>query len=490
MKCSKHGSGFGKEDRRWVYHFEGTLSAADAKKHLFHCFEVLSRSTSLDIRFHYTPGVVDGILNMLCLTLCDPIGFRGAGHRHGDLHEVHVSPSEATAGYQAGGLTPGLWTIGIDTHMIMPGEPCQYVLDVSLCVAENRVAEAREPTATSGTAFATSRGMGWYRGDLHTHSTHSDAQWAVAGLVEAAQQLGLDFVALTDHNTVSGLAEMDRASSAHLLTIGGMELTTYWGHALCLGTRQWIDWRVHPDTCGMAEIARKTYESDQVFVIAHPCAEGDPVCTGCDWAYPDVFPGPSQLAEIWSGSWLGDTHNERALALWYEWLNQGHRVVATAGTDAHNIRDLTDRRAFNVVYAEALTEVAILNALRNGHLYISAGPQLILTGQDGQGRQAMTGDVLSGEEAQMMLDWTDCPPGASLCLVVDSETVTKWPACESGRHTWTLDTNQARWCVVELRSSEGQMLAFTNPIFLRGHLPETTDSHDRSLTKGKNNATN
>jgi hypothetical protein len=34
-----------------------------------------------------------------------------------------------------------------------------------------------------------------------------------------------------------------------------------------------------------------------------------------------------------------------------------------------------------------------------------------------------------------------------------------------GRHTWRLTADQARWCVVEMRDEDGQMLALTNPIF-------------------------
>ena len=77
------------------------------------------------------------------------------------------------------------------------------------------------------------RGPGWYRGDLHSHSNHSDAgQRTVAELVEAARGAGLDFVFLTDHNTISGLPEMDASTTPELLAAGGIELTTFWGHAL------------------------------------------------------------------------------------------------------------------------------------------------------------------------------------------------------------------------------------------------------------------
>ena len=49
-----------------------------------------------------------------------------------------------------------------------------------------------------------------YRGnfmfcDLHTHSTFSDGTFSPTEIVLKAKELGLDAVALCDHNTVAGL---------------------------------------------------------------------------------------------------------------------------------------------------------------------------------------------------------------------------------------------------------------------------------------------
>ena len=121
-----------------------------------------------------------------------------------------------------------------------------------------------------------------------------------------------------------------------LLTAGGIELTTFWGHALVLGTRRWIDWPVRPGTGGMERIATAAYTSNQVFIIAHPLSDGEPGCTGCAWRFGDMMPGSARLLEIWNGPWHGSSNNEQTLALWYDWLNQGLRLAATAGTDVHS----------------------------------------------------------------------------------------------------------------------------------------------------------
>ena len=45
------------------------------------------------------------------------------------------------------------------------------------------------------------------RYDLHCHSTHSDGLLTPAAVVARARQHGVDVLALTDHDELSGLAE-------------------------------------------------------------------------------------------------------------------------------------------------------------------------------------------------------------------------------------------------------------------------------------------
>ncbi len=65
--------------------------------------------------------------------------------------------------------------------------------------------------------------------DLHTHSTHSDGTWTPTQLVEEAERLGLRALALTDHDTVSGVAEALLAGEGKQVeVIGGIELAAYY----------------------------------------------------------------------------------------------------------------------------------------------------------------------------------------------------------------------------------------------------------------------
>ncbi len=61
--------------------------------------------------------------------------------------------------------------------------------------------------------------------DLHTHTTHSDGSYTTTELVLAAKEKNL-IIALTDHNTVSGLSEfLAEAERFGVTAIGGTELS-------------------------------------------------------------------------------------------------------------------------------------------------------------------------------------------------------------------------------------------------------------------------
>ena len=68
--------------------------------------------------------------------------------------------------------------------------------------------------------------------DLHMHSTASDGSRAPADVVRAAKAAGLRAIALTDHDTVGGLAEAQVAGAEHgVRVVNGVELSAVEGDA-------------------------------------------------------------------------------------------------------------------------------------------------------------------------------------------------------------------------------------------------------------------
>ena len=442
--------------------FTCTLTERDSKQNIPFTVQAPAGTTHLKIHFSFAPEMVGDIQNLLTLTVFDPSGWRGAGHRHSQVTEVLISEDYASPGYLAGAVQAGLWTVVVDTHMVMPGPGCKIILQV--CGSDEPSGPRRAPWKAGHTA---SRGKGWYRGDLHAHTINSDAVWDVPDLVAYARSQQLDFATLSDHNTVAGLAQMDAACADDLLTMGGLELTTFWGHALALGLREWVDWRVQPDGRTMEQIEAEVTQRGGLFIIAHPKGLGDPYCTGCGWVYPSINPGPARVVEVWNTNWISDSNNETGLALAYEWINQGYRLALTSGTDNHGRHPERMHYAFDVVYAEELSEREILRAIRAGHLYISAGPKLMLEAEAGDQR-AMLGDVLkvTGDTpVKVTFQCQDNPPGAQLDLIVDGVSQAHLPGLAGQTHTIELKGGQAHWCLLTLRDAGGEMLALTNPIY-------------------------
>ncbi|MEJ0098958.1 MAG: PHP domain-containing protein [Pseudomonadota bacterium] len=65
--------------------------------------------------------------------------------------------------------------------------------------------------------------------DLHTHSLHSDGRLAPAAVVALAAQRGVGMLALTDHDTTTGLDEARTAAGmAGIHFINGVEVTAGW----------------------------------------------------------------------------------------------------------------------------------------------------------------------------------------------------------------------------------------------------------------------
>jgi hypothetical protein len=448
----------------FTHTLEHSLTVLDMKQNIPFTFQVPPETTHITFDFTYAPIKVANILNLLTLTVFDPNGWRGEGHRHNAPYTITIGEDQTSPGFLPGSIPPGQWTVVVNTHMIMPGQPLNFQL--SIRGTKQPVPKAPPPSASGQTA---PRGPGWYRGDLHTHTMHSDGHWDVSDLVADARQRNLDFITLSDHNTISGLPEMINTHSDGLLTMGGLELTTFWGHALVLGLRDWVDWRVQPGARGMDQIYQEVTGRGGLFIIAHPMAEGDPQCTGCDWSYAEVLPGPARVVEVWNDDWRSESNNEDGLKLAYDWLNLDYRLSLTAGTDRHG-HTAARRFGFDVVYAQELTQPAILQAIRAGHLYLSAGPALEFMADLGH-QHAMMGDVLKPAghlTIQLTAHWKDCPTDARLELIVDGNTREHLPAGQEGSKTWSLPADAARWALITLRDSTGSMLAITNPIYFDG----------------------
>lgn len=256
-----------------------------------------------------------------------------------------------------------------------------------------------------GAALAEQPSGAWYRGDLHAHSTYSDGDSGVAQILEVAELRGLDFFALTDHD--SGMGGVPRHwedpayRSARMVLLYGIEWTTGAGHANILAARPfpyerlWLANRAR-DAESAARIA---HEEGAIFSINHPSAD---LC--CAWKLD--IPTTLDAVEVWNAPFRFPNKSHLAVREFYEaLLREGRRPTAIGGSDSHALRGFQARinqpgSPTTWVFAAERSPEGILAGIAAGHVsvsYSSTGDRLDLSADaDGDGVfELMGGDTMS-----------------------------------------------------------------------------------------------
>ncbi len=118
-------------------------------------------------------------------------------------------------------------------------------------------------------------------GDLHCHSRHSDGSATVESIVSYAVRLGLDYVALTDHDTMAGVDELcERGRRAGLGTIPGVECSARDGrtgrpvHLLCYLPRNRVVLQAALDRT-LVSRAETKWQMVEHIMESYPLTRGD-----------------------------------------------------------------------------------------------------------------------------------------------------------------------------------------------------------------------
>ncbi len=206
--------------------------------------------------------------------------------------------------------------------------------------------------------------------ELHCHTIHSDGDFTVKELQQAALDDHLALIALTDHNTFSGHNELD---DGIIPSIRGIEWTTYFGHMLVLGAKDFVDWRdAVPDN-----IDQKTAQVKAVgglVGVAHPFQLGSPMCTGGRWEFNVRDWRLVDYIEIWHDAFSFDNYeNNKATALWTDLLDRGYHIAATYGRDWHRPEPQGHYGCTYVGIDGEINEKSAITAIRMGKTVVSTG---------------------------------------------------------------------------------------------------------------------
>ncbi|MEX2158697.1 MAG: CehA/McbA family metallohydrolase [Dehalococcoidia bacterium] len=319
-------------------------------------------------------------------------GWTGSARR-----SFEITPDDATPGYIRGPLQPGQWNIFLGVRIIY-SDVLPYWVHVSIDSdpTDTSASPAFEDAPRVAKAAAPPSSVGRYvKGDFHSHTIHSDGYNTIDEYAVEAARLGLDFLAITDHNTSSHFAEIaERPQRERVLLLPGEEVTTFWGHANVWGLGAWVDFRCTDDG-GMQQIIDWVHERGGLFSPNHPK-------TGWPWEFTQVR--GYRVCETWQGAWR--FYNTESLEFWERRLDAGERVTAVGGSDCHSIAPAVYLHPWSLgtpctwVFAdEPLSEEGILAAVRAGHVFLSedtTGPFLELTASC-NGRGYVMGDTIEGQ---------------------------------------------------------------------------------------------
>lgn len=318
----------------------------------------------------------DVLQNLMNVVLVDPRGrWRGRWDRlpAAASGELILAERCASRGFIAGRIEPGTWTAAVEHHGIF-GAAVDYTIAVRARPAPSdaEVAALVEPPYAERPYPR--RGRGWYFGELHSHSSHSDGKHEMAEIADRAARCGLDFLALTDHNTMSAHPV---PPGAPVVIVPGFELTTFHGHHPVYGIAEMVPWHQDGRVVPLAEIAPRVRAAGGIVGVAHPFVPGDPLCTGCrmvDRLPPESF----DLIEVWYRRWSSPgSDNPAAYDLWNRLWAAGHRTVAVAARDWHGPEQegpFPGEMPLTGVFSDDATPDAILAGLRAGRVIMSRGP--------------------------------------------------------------------------------------------------------------------
>ena len=383
-----------------------------------------------------------------------------------------IGEREASDGFVAGRLPRGVWT----AQRIISSP---LLVDVTITLRIEWAEEADPRIISVPYDFSVEPEEApderWVVGELHTHTARSVGDDPPQDIATAYQALGYHFVALTDHDAqpISALS-----APPPLGIIRGQEIETFYGHALLLGTQEWVRWAHESGIPPLSELIYKTHGQGGLFCVLHPFASSPAECAPA-WAWPNPEWFHVDLLEIWSGLWK-ERFPEimKTFDLWDTLLNQGHRIFGTCGKGGQGKinETLVEQLPKTLALSEGVTESRLLAALKLGHFYATREPAVDFF-VDSEYGGAQMGDELRLPVAKpylLHLHLSGVGQSAFVRIKTNQGIYCEMPLCsvrDSKLKFIETALPETRWYRVEIYRYGrilDDLLAFSNPIFVRG----------------------
>lgn len=326
-------------------------------------------------------------------------------------------------------------------------------------------------------------GPGWYKGDLHAHSTYSDGDVSVGDVVKIAEAKGLNFFTLTDHmhgendNITESWNDVGYHSSK-LTLIYGSEWTTGKGHANVWSNKRY-DWEAlyvfdkaenAKDAIATAHSFR-TEDQEVLFSINHPM-------DSWEYSFEDSIDVDSM--EIWNSVIPMPDFIDG-------YYKKGKRITAVGGSDSHDhmaeyqeIKDLA-ANVHNIgwpttwVYAESSSALDILKGIRAGKTAVSIspdGPFMELTADaDGDGYfELMAGDAIPsgalGKDVDFKIMVTNSKIASTFLTVIKNGNLFRKTWCANDIYIYEFTDKPEEGDYYRVQIGNGiLLLGFAGPIY-------------------------
>ena len=371
-----------------------------------------------------------------------------------------------------------------------------FLLSLSLtgCTA---LTHLHRPADASNEATATALlddGYHDYVGVIHVHTRYShDASGTFEKAVRVANAQRLDYLLITEHNTLRPLQEGLQGWHGGVLVLIGTEISTRAGHYLAFNITQEID-RSRRTT---QQIIDEANRQGGFGFIAHPYYKrrrwNDWNVTGFtgleiyNVAHDTLDENWRRLA-LWTimapAESFYDSIIDRPydpLAKWDALIRQRGKIVGIGGSDAHEIHLFGLKfapyeimfqmvRTHLLIPSGTLTPELVYVALRQGHAYVAIellgnAKGFSFTADDGQHLLGIMGDEVRFTP-RVRLNVT-LPDSAEMTLFHNGRSI----QTASGS-TWHIPVTQPGAYRIEV-TRQGKPWIFSNPIYI---LPSTTPS--------------
>lgn len=473
--------------------YDVNVSPESTRSHLIFRVEVPENTEELRVQYSFSPEVekdvsriddlfeqykevnnmadcdrnkIDSVRNLITVSASSARGYEGSCHRFLPKGMISINQQKSTPGMLTHSVVPGFWNISFNFHALVTEETMLHCTieaihskqGVHTPVYMKQLTKQQIDRPEIENTIP-------YKVELHTHTEHSDAIHTEMELIEEAKRNGVDWLAITDHNTLS-VFDGQHLGDDLLHVIKGLEMTTFYGHFLTLGYKEQppVDWTTI-DRYNIRNKLKEMKAQGLMIGIAHPFDVGTPYCTGCRWEYVLDHLDEIDFLEVWNSE---DPHksssNDAAFKRWTELLNQGIEIPATCGRDWHHSNTTKTPAYMYVLAQENAQQDDILQAVRLGRSYLTLGPKLQLCINE----KWTFGDKLFVNEYDTLTIQFEM-------LGVDEPSVVKLES-NLGTIFHTTETSfvhlleekyyeDIRWLRATVYDQENYVQAFTNPIY-------------------------